>query len=159
MPGSAVRQFHAEAPSMRVLRWIIVPLVAVHIVLAMFSGYRAIWQIRRFDLHMADTVLRPGTSLGFELVSTGRVEADAQLDLIQGTVAETLAVKFLPRNTNASYDPRPQRGSASVVLTPAMLARFTPGPAIVRGTAYGSMQWLRTPPPTVRERRVEIAPP
>ena len=144
---------------MRVLRWIIVPLVAVHVVLAMFSGYRAIWQIWRFDLRVTDTVLRPGATLGFELVSTGRAEADAQLELIQGAVSETLAVKLLPRNVNASYDPRPQRGVASVMLTPAMLARFAGGPALVRATAYGSMQWLRTPPPKIREQRVTIAPP
>ena len=144
---------------MRVLRWIIVPLVAVHVVLAMFSGYRAIWQIWRFDLRVTDTVLRPGATLGFELVSTGRAEADAQLELIQGAVSETLAVKLLPRNANASYDPRPQRGMASVMLTPVMLARFAGGPALVRATAYGSMQWLRKPPPKIREQRVTIAPP
>ena len=142
---------------MRVLRWIILPLLAVHVVLAAFSGYRAIWQIYRLDLRVSDAVLRPGATLGFDLVSSGRVEADAQLEIIQGSVAETLAVKFLPRNGNASYDPRPQRGSASVVLTQAHLARFAPGPAVVRATAFGSMQWLRTPPPKIRERRVEIA--
>jgi hypothetical protein len=143
---------------MRVLRWIILPLLTVHVALATFSGYRAIWQIWRFDLHVSDAVLRPGVTVGFDLVSTGRVEADAQVELIQGSVAETLAVKFLPRNANASYDPRPQRGVASVVLTPPQLAAFKPGPALVRATAYGSMQWLRTPPPTVREQRVTIVP-
>jgi hypothetical protein len=160
MPSrSAVQRFHTEAPSMRVLRWIIVPLVAVHVVLATFSGYRAIWQIYRLELRVADPVLRPGTSVGFAVVSSGRVEADASLELIQGPVAETLAVRLLPRNGNASYDPRPQRASASVVLTATHLAAFKPGAALVRATANGGMQWLRTPPPTVREQRVEIPPP
>lgn len=142
---------------MRVLRWIILPLLAVHVTLATFSGYRAIWQIYRLDLRVADQVLRPGTTVGFEVVSSGRVEADAALVLVQGDTAETLAVRWLPRNQNASYDPRPQRASASVVLTPAHLTAFTPGPAIVRVTAFGNMQWLRTPPPKIREQRVEIA--
>jgi hypothetical protein len=88
MPSAAVRRFHAEAPSMRVLRWFILPLLAVHVVLATFSGYRAIWQIWRLELHVSDTVLRPGATLGFDLVSSGRVESDAQLELIQGAVAE-----------------------------------------------------------------------
>jgi hypothetical protein len=143
---------------MRVLRWIILPLVAVHIVLATFSGYRAIWQIRRLDVRASNAVLHPGDTVGLELESWGRVEADAQLELVQAGVAETLATKFLPRNRNASYDPRPQRGAASVVLTPSTLARFTPGSAILRATAYGSMQWLRTPPPTIREQRVRLVP-
>lgn len=158
MPRNPVRQFHAEAPAMRALRWIVVPFLAVFVVLAAFSGYRAIWQIRRLDLRASNDVLRPGDTVGFELMSWGRVEADAQLDLVQGDVAETLAVKFLPRNGNASLDPRPQRTTASVVLTPGVLARFTPGSATLRVIGYGSMQWLRTPPPTVRERRVRVVP-
>jgi hypothetical protein len=152
------RGFHAEAPSMRVLRWVIVPLVTVHVILASISGYRAIVQIYRLDVRMSDTLVRAGTTMGFDLVTSGRTEADAQMDLVQGAIAETLAVKFLPRNANASYDPRPQRGGASVTLSPQQLARFKPGTALVRTTAYGRMQWLHTPPPTVRERRVEIAP-
>src|SRR5215467_5071501 len=122
MSSTRVRQFHSESPSMRVLRWIVLPLLAVHLVLVTFSGYRAIWQIRRLELRASSAVLHAGDTVGFELESWGRTEADAQLDLIQGPVAETLATRFLPRNSNASYDPRPQRGSASVVLTPSMLA-------------------------------------
>ena len=156
MPTASVRHFHSEAPSMRVLRWIILPPLVVHIVLATFSGYRAIWQIRRLDLHTSAAVLQPGATVGFELESWGRTEAHAQLELIQGAVAETLAMRFLPRNTNALHDPRPQRGTASVVLTPAMLARFASDSATLRATAYGSMQWFRTPPPTIRERRVRV---
>jgi hypothetical protein len=141
---------------MRALRWIIVPLVAVHVVLATFSGYRAIWQIHRLDLVVGDSVLRAGTSVGFDVASWGRAEAGAVLELIQGPVVETLAVRSLPRNRNASYDPRLQRASALVVLTPAHLAQFRPGEVVVRATATGGMQWLRTPPPTIRERRVVI---
>jgi hypothetical protein len=80
------------------------------------------------------------------------------LELVQGAVAETLAVGTLPRNKNASYDPWPQRASASIVLTPAHRVAFKPGAAIVRATANGGMQWLRTPPPTIKEQRVEIVP-
>jgi hypothetical protein len=141
---------------MRVLRWIVVPLVAVFVTLASFSGYRAIVQIYRLDLNVSDSVLRPGSALAFRAVSSGRVPADVQMDLIQGTRAERLAVAFIPPNVNKSLDPRPRHGTASVILTQEQLARFEPGPAIVRATAYGSMQWLRTPPPKVQERRVEI---
>ena len=142
---------------MRVLQWIVLPLVSVHLILATFSGYRAIWQIRRLDLRMNSTALGPGSVVGLEVESWGRAEADAQLELIQGAVAETLATTFLPRNHLAVYDSRPQRGAASVVLTTAKLARFTTGPAILRATAYGSMQWLRTPPPTIRQQRVALS--
>jgi hypothetical protein len=141
---------------MRVLRWIILPPLVVHIALATFSGYRAIWQIRRLDLHASSAVLQPGATVGFEFASWGRTEAHAQLELIQNGIAETLITKFLPRNTNALHDPRPQRGTASVVVTPSMLARFTSDSAILRATAYGSMQWFRTPPPKIQEQRIRL---
>ena len=141
---------------MRVLRWIILPPLVVHIALATFSGYRAIWQIRRLDLHASGAVLRAGDTVGFEFASWGRTEAHAQLELIENGIAETLITKFLPRNTNALHDPRPQRGAASVVVTPSMLARFTSDSATLRATAFGSMQWLRTPPPKIQERRVRL---
>jgi len=35
---------------MRVLRWIIVPLLAVHVILATYSGYRAIVQVYSVDM-------------------------------------------------------------------------------------------------------------
>jgi hypothetical protein len=43
-----------------------------------------------------------------------------------------------------------------VVLAPEQLARFLSGPATVRATATGRRQWLRLPPPTVREAAVDI---
>jgi hypothetical protein len=73
MTAEATRRFHTEAPSMRVLRWIILPLLGVHVVLATVSGYRAIWQIYRLDLRVDSAMLRPGVSVGFEVVSSGRV--------------------------------------------------------------------------------------
>ena len=39
----------------------------------------------------------------------------------------------------------------------AMLDGFEPGTAMLRATAVGRPQWLRIPPPTVREQPVTIA--
>jgi hypothetical protein len=155
---AAVNRFHREAPSMRVLRWIILPLLTVHVVLASISGYRAIVQIYRVDLHVSDPVLRPGSTLGFGYVSSARVPSDAELELIQGAHKESLAKRELPANVNPSYDPRSRSAMATVVLTAEQLARFEAGPAVVRVTAYGNMQWLRTPPPEVREVHVQLQP-
>jgi hypothetical protein len=67
-----------------------------------------------------------------------------------------LAVQQVRGNDWASFDPRPRRASQRVLLTPEQLARFPDGPATVRATATGRPQWLRLPPPTVREAAVEI---
>jgi hypothetical protein len=65
----------------------------------------------------------------------------------------------LPPNGNPSYDPRPRSLHRDVRLTEQSLAGFQGGPAVLRYTAYGNMQWLRTPPPVVRELAVTIAIP
>jgi hypothetical protein len=54
------------------------------------------------------------------------------------------------------FDPRPKYGSVVVTLTPAMLSDFEPGTATLRASAVGRPQWLRVPPPTIREQSVSI---
>src|SRR5262249_21640981 len=149
--------FHQSTRSLRVLRWIVGPLVAVHVILATISGYRAIVQIYRVDLAVGDPVLHPGTSITFSYVSSARVPSDAELVLIQWSTKRSLAAAELPANVNSSYDPRSRTATKTVVLSAESLAGFSPGPALVRVTAYGNMQWLRTPPPKVREIPATIA--
>ena len=74
----------------------------------------------------------------------------------QGKRSDTLAVHEIPKNHNASIDPRWKRDSMAVVLTDSQLAGFERGPAVVHVTATGGPQWLRTPPPLVREKPVRL---
>jgi len=149
--------FHQSTRSLRALRWIVGPFVALHIILATISGYRAIVQIYRVDLTVADRVLRAGTPISFSYVSSARVPTDAEVELIQGSTKRSLATAELPANVNKSYDPRSKKAAKSFVLSSDALAGFSPGPAVVRATAYCNMQWLRTPPPVVKEIPVTIA--
>jgi hypothetical protein len=142
---------------MRLVTRIIAPLVGIHIVLASISGYRAIVQIYRADIVAPSTQLRFGSQVGFTYTSSARVWSDAELELLQGSVKRSLARDSLPPNVNPSYDPRPKHSSKVVALTESDLRGFSPGPARLRLTAYGNMQWLRTPPPVVRELAVSIA--
>ena len=141
---------------MAVLRRVVIVLFSVHVVLGLWSGYRAIVQVFRLDLRVPQPVLRAGSSVGYDVVSSGRVPVRVRLELIQGTIAETLAVMRVRDGTIAGYDPRIQKGAQTVRLSDGQLARFSAGPAVVRATAIGSSQWLRTPPPTVREAPVLI---
>jgi hypothetical protein len=133
-------------------------LVTVHLVLAAISGYRAIVQIYRVDVSAPPRAIRTGDVVSASIVSSGRTEADVQLELIQGTHAETLGVRYLPRNREGVYDFRPQRAALSATLSAERLARFHAGAASLRATGYGSRQWLRVPPPVVREVAVQLAP-
>jgi hypothetical protein len=81
---------------------------------------------------------------------------DVWLEMIQGTRAETLGVRRVPTGGSPAYDPRFKYGSMTVAVTPELLGRFEPGAALVHATAHGRSQWLRTPPPEVREVGIEI---
>jgi hypothetical protein len=146
----------AEPRTMVVLRWIILPLLCVHVVLATISGYRAIHQIYRLDLRVPNAQLTSGSRLGLYVVTSGRVEAGTILELRQGARVETLAIGCVPRNGNGSYDPRARRDSIFATLGADILWKLASGSATLRATATGSPQWLRTPPPTVREAPVNL---
>jgi hypothetical protein len=147
---------HEQSKSMMILKRIIVPLLAVHVVLALWSGYRAIVQVYSVDVWITNPVLRVGSPVAYTAVGSGRVTVTVQLELIQNSLKQQIGRRVINTYTTPSYDPRPIRGSEIVSLTPEMLAPFAAGPATIRATATGRAQWLRTPPPTVREIAVAI---
>lgn len=157
--AARLEPFHRSTRSFRIAGWILAPLVAVHLVLATISGYRAIVQIYRVDLSVADTVLRVGSSISFSYVSSARVPTDAEIELIQGPTKRSLGTATLPANENPSYDPRSRTAAKTVTVSQQALQGFTPGAARLRVTAYGNRQWLRTPPPVVKEMPVILAAP
>jgi hypothetical protein len=120
------------------------------------SGYRAYYQVRSLELRLIDPFLSKGSAIQISVVGSGRTTIDVQLELIQGTRSETLAVQRVPGHEWAFFDPRPTKASPRVVVTPEHVAGFMTGAARVRATATGRPQWTRLPPPTVREIAVEI---
>jgi hypothetical protein len=150
MSSRAFERRFADPPSIAFVRKALILLVVVHIPLALWSGYRAIVQVQRLALY------HDGSTAHVDVVSSGRGPVDVRLEMIQGARVETLGVHRVPSSGNPAYDPRFQRASMAVGLTPALLARFEPGTALLRATATGRPQWLRTPPPEVREVPVEL---
>ena len=158
-PASASRlaTFHESPRSLRVLFWIVLPFAVAHVILATISGYRAIVQVYRVELTTDTPTLRPGTAVDIAVATSGRATVDAELELIQLMHAETLAVLIVRDHTNASYDPRTIHAARRVTLTSQQLAHFRAGPARLRVTANGRSQWLRVPPPVIREQAIEIS--
>lgn len=155
MNGSFERRF-ADPPSIAVVRKILIALIVVHVPLACWSGYRAIWQVQQLEVTAPQRALDAGAPIRVDVLSSGRASVDVVLEMIQGTHAETLGVRHVPAGRSPAYDPRFRHGEMSVVVTQELLARFTPGAAVVRATAHGRPQWMRTPPPEVRDVAVEI---
>ncbi|HVF66168.1 MAG TPA: hypothetical protein VM914_00795 [Pyrinomonadaceae bacterium] len=138
------------------LRRAALAFLALCSVTALASGHRAYFQVRRLELRADGPVLRAGSSVETEVVSSGRTHVDVRVELLQGSHAETLAVQSVRGNEWGSIDPRARRASQTIVLTPELLSRFREGAAVLRATATGRPQWTRLPPPTVRETAVEI---
>lgn len=147
-----------EPRSVAVVKKLIVVVVAAHVVIGALSSYRAYVQVRSVTLaSTSGAVLRSGSGVRVGVVSSGRVPIDYRLELVQGARAETLGVGLLWKSdVDGFYDPRPRRDSLAVVLSPTVLARFASGPALLRAIASGRMQWLRVPPPVVRQLAVRI---
>jgi hypothetical protein len=135
----------------RVFVFVIVALLAIGVV----SSYRAYVQVRSLELS-APRLLSAGSVVTTGVVSSGRTTVDVEVDLMQGAHSERLFKLHLPGNELGFFDPRPRHASDSITLTSETLSRFQPGAARLRCVATGRHQWMRLPPPTVRELEVEI---
>jgi hypothetical protein len=124
---------------------------------ALCSGYRAIWQVHGVEVSASDAALTPGTTVRARIVTSGRTFAHLNVALVQGAHLELLASRLVPASRAAQTDPRSRHASVSIVLTRAVLSRFHAGPARLRAVGLGSSQFLRVPPPEIREIPVQIA--
>jgi len=126
-------------------------VIVVFLAIGTISSYRAYVQVQSLELS-APQLLAPGSVINTSVVSSGRTMVDVEVDLIQGAQSARLLKLHLPGNELAFFDPRTQTASETVILNPEMLSRFQPGGARLRSVATGRPQWMRLPPPTVRDR-------
>lgn len=141
-------------------RWVSRSVIAValvtYVIPGLFSSYRAWVQVHSLDLSVPHREIRSGDTIRVNTISWARTYVYVDLLLVQGAHAETLAVHEIPKNHNPSIDLRWRRDSISLVLTDALLRGFDPGPAKIHVSAEGGPQWLRTPPPLIREAAVQL---
>ena len=140
------------------MKTFILLLTAVHVVFGAVSAHRAYFQVRRLALRVDARQLREGVPARVDVVSSGRVPVYLSLVVVQGARSETLGTKVVRPHRDGFWNPRSVTDSLAVVASRDLLARLTPGPAVLRATARGTSQWLREPPPEVREVAVVIAP-
>jgi hypothetical protein len=137
------------------LKRVFVFVIVTLLVIGMVSSHRAYIQVRSLDLK-APHSLSPGSTVETAVVTSGRTTVDVDVDLIQGTHSERLFRLHVPGSELAFFDPRTRHGSQNTTLTLEVLSKFQPGAARLRSVATGREQWMRLPPPTVRELDVEL---
>lgn len=148
---------HEPRPIVWLKRLFTLVIVAL-LTIGMVSSYRAYVQVRSLELD-APRSLSEGAIVKTSVVSSGRTTVDVEVDLVQDAHSEKLLRLRVWGNELGFFDPRTQHGSQAVTLTREMLSKFHSGSARLCSTAIGRPQWMRLPPPTVRELEVEIAPP
>ena len=134
----------------------IILAVVTYVIPGLFSAYRAWVQVRSLELIVARRDIHAGDTVRVHAVSWARTRVHVDLQLLQGSRVTTLGTRIIPDNHNPSIDPRWRRDSIVVVLTPALLAGYEDGAAALRARAIGGPQWLRTPPPLIRETPVTV---
>ena len=160
MPRALTRRSpFEESRASRLGKRAVLWFILLQLPIGALSSYRAWVQIKSLTLSTTSPVLAPGVVVRSDLVSWARTESDARIELVQQGDTVMLGEVYLPRNNEPVFDTRPQRGSVIVTLTSEALAAFDNGPATLRASALGRPQWLRTPPPTIREQAVTIARP
>jgi len=145
-----------ESSALLWIRRTLITVACIHMLFFGWSMFRRIWQVLRIDLRPSSTVLTPGTTVSYDVITTGETHNRILLQLVQGEHAETLLEQRARVNSVSAYDPRMFQYTPTIRITGEMLARFSSGPATLRLTGFGGQKLLRTPAPKVREVEVEI---
>ena len=157
MPRAITPSPFQESRASRLGKRAVLWFILLQLPIGALSSYRAWVQIKELTLTTTSPTLSPGVVVQSNLVSWARTESNARIEIVQGKKVAMLGEVYLPRNHEPVFDPRPKSGSVVVKLVPAMLAEFDAGPAVLRASAVGRPQWLRVPPPTVRELPITIS--
>ncbi len=144
-----------EARSIVWLKRLFGLVIFVLLTIGTVSSYRAYVQVRSLELS-APGLLVDGSVVETAVVTSGRTMADVEVYLVQGSHSERLLRLHVPGNELGFFDPRTQHASESMTVTGETLLKFESGSARLRSVATGRPQWMRLPPPTVREIEVEI---
>ena len=139
-----------EERAMVLLRWLSTVVLSLYALFGLISAYRAWVQVKSLDLRVSTRELRPGASITVEAVSWARTTVTVRVELVQDGRSDTLEVLRIPSNHVASLDPRTRAARRSIVLGEQRLRRVHTGQAMIRASAIGGPQWLRTPPPLIR---------
>ena len=142
----------------RIAQRVIVIVTLLFLTIGGWSAYRAWFQVRRLELQVISSSVRPGIPVFVQVITSGRTLVEVRLELVQGTHAELLANLRVAASHDGFFDPRNRQGTMNPSFTAEFLAHFQAGPAVIRATATGRPQWMRTPPPVVKEIPVVIEP-
>ena len=130
----------------------------VYAVLAAWGMYRRIWQVQRIELSVAARTVSAGSTVAYDVMTSGEAQNLIRLELVQGAQSAVLVERRGRLSAINTIDPRLFRERGTAVVSARVLSGFAAGPAVVRLTVFGGQKLLRTPRPRIREYAVTLAP-
>ena len=133
-------------------------LVGTVVVFGAWSANRSWTQVRSLDLSAPPGAVRTGWTPRISVVTSGRATITVYVTLVQGGRTDTISVHRVGAHRNGFWNPRFISRSFSPSVGAGQAARLSGGRATLRAEARGVAQWLRDPPPVVREIPIVVAP-
>jgi hypothetical protein len=158
MTTFATAMAQRESRVVRFVRRAAVAVACLYAVSFTWSICRRLRQILHIEARASSRVLTPGSVVGYDVIASGEVPNRIRLELVQHARREVLLEQRARMNRVRSIDPRVFRYTPTVPITPALLARFHPGPATLRVTGFGGQKLLHTPAPRIGELQVRLRP-
>jgi hypothetical protein len=156
---STAARFEQEGLEFVVLRRVSIVVLVLFLVPGIFAAYRAWVQVRSLEIRASSPTLGAGSTVTVDGVSWARTYVAMRLVLKQGARTDTLMRYQIGTNAVPSLDPRMREASVTVTLGADLLANYHDGEARLIATAIGRPQWMRIPPPLVRETAVRLRTP
>jgi hypothetical protein len=98
-----------ESSVVRLVRRGVIAVACLYMVSFWWSMCRRIWQVLRIETHASSLVLAPGSTVGYDVVTSGEAGNRITLELIQGAQREVLLEQRARVHRVRSIDPRCSR--------------------------------------------------
>jgi hypothetical protein len=150
----ALARAGARLTAARAGRTLVVGIVAFYVAAGLVASHRAYFPVRSVVISASEDIVRPGTRIRVDTVTSGRGPVSIRVELLQAGRSEPLVVDSIPSKGWAYWDPRRVFHSTDATIPASVAERLEPGVITVRASVTGSPAWLRLPPPVVREVRL-----
>jgi hypothetical protein len=158
MTSFAAELERRESRIVRFVRRAMIAVACIYAVIFSWSMYRRIWQVLHIEARATSLVLRPGSAVGYDVVTSGETNNRIRLELVQDSHSAVLNEQRASVNRVSALDPRVFRYTPTIIVTAALLSGFHRGPATLRVTGFGGQKLLHTPAPRIHELHVGLEP-
>ncbi len=144
----------ARLTAARAGRTLVAGIVALYVAAGLVASHRAYFPVRSVAIRASEEIVRPGTRIQVDTVTSGRGPVSIRVELLQAGESQLVVEDRIASKRWAYWGPRQVLHTTDATLAASMAERFQPGMITLRATVSGAPAWLRQPPPVVEELRL-----